>query len=81
MNKQDKDERQKKNRQSNKNSRSGEKDLPQVHTPHDVLFKWAFKNPQHAMGPLRATLQPALAEAIDWSTLKRIPASYVDKDL
>lgn len=49
--------------------------------PHDALFKDVFGDPAHARGALQAVIPPALAEALDWSTLARQPGSFVDADL
>jgi predicted transposase/invertase (TIGR01784 family) len=48
---------------------------------HDALFKAAFEHPAHAAGLFRHVLPPALAHAIDWSTLALEPGSYVDEAL
>ncbi len=42
-------------------------------TPHDDLFHYTFQHPRHAAGWLRSVLPPALASAIDWSTLRAAP--------
>lgn len=49
--------------------------------PHDKLFKRIFTNPKYAEEELTELLSPPLAAAIDWSTLKREPGSYVDEAL
>lgn len=47
-------------------------------TPHDALFKAVFGQIEHARGALRSVMPPAVAEALDWSTLARYPGSFVD---
>jgi predicted transposase/invertase (TIGR01784 family) len=49
--------------------------------PHDALFKAVFSHPEHALGALRAVVPAAMAEALDWSTLKPQPGSFVDPEL
>ena len=49
--------------------------------PHDALFKDVFGDPAHARGALRSVMPPALAEALDWSSLARQPGSFVDPAL
>ncbi|HEX3478991.1 MAG TPA: Rpn family recombination-promoting nuclease/putative transposase [Kofleriaceae bacterium] len=49
-----------------------------IPNPHDLMFKAAFGQPEHARGALRAIVPPALAEALDWSTLALQPGSFVD---
>ena len=43
--------------------------------------KWAFEQPEHAAGELRALVPPELAARIQWDTLKLEPGSLVDEDL
>jgi hypothetical protein len=38
-------------------------------TPHDGVFKGVFGQTKHARGALQSVLPPAVAEALDWSTL------------
>jgi len=52
----------------------------QPHQPHDALFKLAFETPADAAGILRGALPPAVAEAIDWSTNRGEPWSFVGKE-
>ncbi|HEX3474092.1 MAG TPA: Rpn family recombination-promoting nuclease/putative transposase [Kofleriaceae bacterium] len=52
-----------------------------ISNPHDALFKSVFGQPEHARGALRAIVPPALAEALDWSTLTLQPGSFVDATL
>lgn len=49
--------------------------------PHDALFKWTFSQPQHAAGLLRAALPPAVASAVDFSTLRVVNATFVTQAL
>src|SRR5690242_19695279 len=49
--------------------------------PHDALFKWIFSQREHAAGLLKATLPPALVEAVDWRTLRLEKGSFVDRAL
>src|SRR4051812_15102831 len=49
--------------------------------PHDALFRYAFTQPEHAAGLLRAALPSELAGAIDWSTLRIETGSFVDRAL
>lgn len=48
---------------------------------HDALFRRAFSEPDVAAGLLRSHLPPALAGAIDWSTLDLAPSDFVDDAL
>jgi predicted transposase/invertase (TIGR01784 family) len=50
-------------------------------TPHDALFKATFSQPEHAAGLLAGLLAPEVAGRIDWSTLCRLPGSFVDAQL
>lgn len=59
---------------------------PRVHremstTPHDGAFKAVLGQSEHARGALQPVLPTAVAEALDWSTLKQQPGSFVDPDL
>src|SRR5690606_1912344 len=47
-------------------------------TPHDALFKSIFSRRTDAEGELRAVLPPALVTRIDWTTLRRLPATLSD---
>lgn len=49
--------------------------------PHDALFKRTFGQPEHAAGKLRAILPPALVAALDLSTLRLAPGSFIDEAL
>src|SRR5690606_35658178 len=50
-------------------------------SPHDALFKSAFENPQHAAAELRHILPTELTHAIDWSSLRLEPGSFIDPKL
>jgi len=50
-------------------------------TPHDALFRATFSSAEHAAPVLRSLLPPALAAAIDFTTLTLEPGSFVDKNL
>ena len=50
-------------------------------TPHDALFKSVFQQPENAAAELQHVLPPEHVAAIDWSTLKLEPGSYVDEAL
>jgi predicted transposase/invertase (TIGR01784 family) len=52
-----------------------------METPHDLLFKHTFCDPDHAEGELRSMLPPPLVAAIEWPTLRRCPGSFVDAEL
>ncbi len=54
---------------------------PAPPTPHDALFKATFSQVRHARSLLRSVLPPALAAAVDWSTLRRRPGSFVNEEL
>ncbi|MCB9876310.1 MAG: hypothetical protein H6835_01800 [Planctomycetes bacterium] len=40
-----------------------------MQSPHDKLFTFTFRHPQHAAGWVRCALPLALALAIDWESL------------
>lgn len=46
--------------------------------PHDALFRFVFADVDHAGPLLRSALPSALAAAIDWRTLQRLPEPQVD---
>lgn len=50
-------------------------------TPHDALFKRIFSDPRHAAAELRAILPAATLAALDLSTLRLQPGSFVDDAL
>ena len=52
-----------------------------VHEPHDALFKATFSDLENAAGELRVALPPALAAALDWSTLSLESTSFVEAAL
>ena len=49
--------------------------------PHDALFQWTFSQREHGAGLLKAALPPALASAVDFSTLRVEKGSFVDRAL
>ena len=49
--------------------------------PHDALFKSVFQQPENAAAELQHVLSDEHASAIDWSTLKLEPGSFVDEKL
>ncbi|HEU4420184.1 MAG TPA: Rpn family recombination-promoting nuclease/putative transposase [Planctomycetota bacterium] len=50
-------------------------------TPHDTLFRLAFERLANARDLLRTALPRAIAEGIDWRSLRVIDASFVDRRL
>jgi predicted transposase/invertase (TIGR01784 family) len=50
-------------------------------SPHDALFKYVFRQPEHAAAELRAIFPPALSEHLDWGSLALEPSSFVDEEL
>ena len=50
-------------------------------SPHDTLFRLAFGRPANARDLLRTALPRAIAERIDWRSLRVIDASFVDRRL
>ena len=50
-------------------------------TPHDALFKSVFQQAENAAAELQHVLGPEHVSALDWSTLKLEPGSYVDEAL
>lgn len=52
-----------------------------ANSPHDALFRYTFSQPAHAAALLAVLLPPALAAAIDWSTLKLCPGTFLDRRL
>jgi predicted transposase/invertase (TIGR01784 family) len=48
---------------------------------HDPLFKHVFSTPENARAELQAALPAAIHSAIDWSTLRVEPGSFVDARL
>ena len=55
--------------------------VPVTKTPHDALFKSVFQQPANAVAELKHVLAPEHVSAIDWSTLKLEPGSFVDERL
>ena len=52
-----------------------------LHKPHDALFQAAFSDPVRAAELVRSVVSPEIAAAIDWPTLRRIDASFIDPEL
>jgi hypothetical protein len=48
---------------------------------HANLFRTTFSDPEQAAGLLRTFLPPALAAAIDWTTLSLCDPGFVDQDV
>ena len=55
--------------------------MPDLHQPHDRLFRKVFSEPAEAAGLLRAYVPSWLVDTLDWSGLTLMPASYVDDEL
>jgi predicted transposase YdaD len=51
------------------------------HQPHDKLFKLGFSDPANAAAFLRTQIEPAVAEAIDWASLRLQAGSFIDNHL
>ena len=54
---------------------------PEVHRPHDKLFRTVFGDPAEAAGLLRAYLPGPLAAELQWSRLTIQDATFVDDRL
>jgi predicted transposase/invertase (TIGR01784 family) len=52
-----------------------------VTTPHDILFRRVFREPEQAADLLRAFLPTDLARAINWRTLARRDRSFVGEHM
>jgi predicted transposase YdaD len=52
-----------------------------TNSPHDRIFKSAFERPEYAAAELRHILPPTIVRALDWSSLRLEPGSYVDTRL
>ena len=52
-----------------------------ISTPHDLLFKSTFSQPQHAVELFRSLLPPGVVRHIDFSTLQVEPTSFIDEKL
>ncbi|MFV8751503.1 Rpn family recombination-promoting nuclease/putative transposase [Nannocystaceae bacterium ST9] len=52
-----------------------------THRPHDAMFKAMFGEPEHAAALVRHCIPASLASRIQWSTMARESASYVDDHL
>jgi hypothetical protein len=48
---------------------------------HDRVFRQTFADPEHAASLLRACLPPEIAEAMDWTTLRRRTKEFIDERL
>ena len=53
---------------------------PPAPQPHDNLFRLVFSDPEEAAAFLRARLPDSLRRRFRWSTLRRVPGSFVDQD-
>ena len=53
---------------------------PPAPQPHDNLFRLVFSDPKEAAAFLRARLPDSLQRRFRWSTLRRVPGSFVDQD-
>ena len=49
-----------------------------MHQPHDKLFKAGFSDPETTARFLHSQLPPVLTAAIDWSSLRLEPGSFID---
>ena len=54
---------------------------PPTPNPHDALFRFAFSDPAHAEGQLRAVLPATLVAKMDFATLRLVPGTFVDESL
>lgn len=54
---------------------------PEVHRPHDKLFRTVFGDPSETVGLLRAYLPEPLAAELQWSSLTVQDATFVDEQL
>ena len=54
---------------------------PEVHRPHDKLFRTVFGDPAETVGLLRAYLPEPLATELQWSSLTLQDATFVDERL
>lgn len=52
-----------------------------IHHPHDALFRAAFGEPERAAELLCSALPEDVIAAVDWSSLRRVAASFVDEQL
>lgn len=52
-----------------------------ANSPHDALFRHTFAQVEHAAPLLRAALSRAVAEALDWSTLRLLEGTRVGPHL
>lgn len=54
---------------------------PEETSPHGVLFRAVFGEPENAASYLRTALPPELAERFDLDRLKLCPGGFVDEEL
>lgn len=52
-----------------------------VHQPHDKLFKVTFSDIEAAAGYFKWRMEPSLAGAVDWDSLKLESGSFIDSHL
>ena len=50
-------------------------------SPHDVLFRWAFFEPERVAALLHAVLPAELVALIQWEGIRKVPVELLDKDL
>jgi predicted transposase/invertase (TIGR01784 family) len=50
-------------------------------SPHDALFKYVFRQPEHTASELRAIFPSELSARLDWGTLQLEPSSFIDEAL
>ena len=50
---------------------------PAHSNPDAILFRSVFGEPEHAASLMRADLPPAIADLVDWDSLRRIDCSFV----
>ena len=48
--------------------------------PHDALFRYTFSQPEYAAQLIRGNLPGAIAERIDWASIKDVSGSFIDKE-
>ncbi|MEM9461538.1 MAG: Rpn family recombination-promoting nuclease/putative transposase [Myxococcota bacterium] len=52
-----------------------------LHRAHDRLFRHVFSKPEHARGQLMRMVPTELRDALDWSSLRRVPGMHVEEAL
>ncbi|MDX2111657.1 MAG: Rpn family recombination-promoting nuclease/putative transposase [Verrucomicrobiota bacterium] len=52
-----------------------------IHQPHDKFFRTNYRNIATVTEFFKNYLPPALVEAIDWTTLKLVPSSFISNEL